>query len=334
MATTFILYFLSAAALVFFSMKCADYVDLLDKKTNLSGAFIGGVILAAITSLPELVTSITAVTPIVNKPELIAGNVLGSNVFNLCIFGATTVLSVKAFSNAKIGKSHIATIICTIVADVLMLATFAIGATNTRIPYIEINAASFIILIVYFISLRFLANDDNENDEEDDSPLTVKQIAIRFVLMAIGLVGMSFLVTYFTDIIDEKLGLGASLAGAIFLGVVTSLPELASSITLVRKRNFNAMIGNVVGSNMFNFTIFSIADFIAGKKFVYSENPDAATINMIYFGIISTVLVATSILLQNKFKKTNPSKGIKLAIYVTLGVAVLASYLVCMVISK
>ena len=62
MVVTFILYFLSAAALVYFSMKCADYVDLLDKKTNMSGAFIGGVILAAITSLPELVTSITAIT--------------------------------------------------------------------------------------------------------------------------------------------------------------------------------------------------------------------------------------------------------------------------------
>ena len=76
-----LLYFISGAALFFFSMKCADYVDLLDKKTNLSGAFIGGVILAAITSLPELITSISAVT-VVNKPELIIGNVLGSNVFN------------------------------------------------------------------------------------------------------------------------------------------------------------------------------------------------------------------------------------------------------------
>lgn len=330
---TLILYFLSAAALVYFSMKCADYVDLLDKKTNLSGAFIGGVILAAITSLPELVTSISAIT-VVNNPELIGGNVLGSNVFNLCIFGATTALSVKAFANAKIGKAHIKTIICTILADILMLATFIIGATNTRVPYIQINAASFVILIIYFVSLRFLANDDSENDEEDDSPLTVKQIAIRFVLMAIGLVGMSFLVTYFTDIIDQKLGLGASLAGAIFLGVVTSLPELASSITLVRKRNFNAMVGNVVGSNMFNFTIFSISDFIAGKKMVYSPNPDNATFNMIYFGIISTIFVAVSILLQNHFKRTNPTKGAKLAIYIVLGVAVLVSYLACMILSR
>ena len=331
MVVTFILYFLSAAALVYFSMKCADYVDLLDKKTNISGAFIGGVILAAITSLPELVTSITAIT-VVDNSELIIGNVLGSNVFNLCIFGATTALSVKAFANAKIGKSHIATIICTIVADILMIATLLIDPQYTRIPYVEINGASLIILIIYFISLKFLANDDSENDEEDNSNLTLKQIVIRFVIMAIGLVGMSFLVTYFTDIIQKELSLGESLAGAIFLGIVTSLPELSSSVVLVRRRNFNAMVGNVIGSNMFNFTIFSISDFIAGKEYVYHDSP--ASRYMIYFGIISTVFVAASILMQNRFKKTNPTKGAKLVTYAVLGAAVLVSYLACMVLSR
>ncbi len=328
---TLLLYFLSGAALVYFSMKCADYVDLLDKKTNLSGAFIGGVILAAITSLPELVTSISAVA-VVNNPELIIGNVLGSNVFNLVIFGATTALSVKAFANAKIGKAHLATIICTVVADVLMVATLLLDPKITRIPYIEVNGASLIILTIYFISLRYLSNDDSENDEEDNSKLTVKQIVVRFVLMALGLVAMSFIVTYFTDIIQEELNLGASLAGAIFLGVVTSLPELASSITLVRKRNFNAMIGNVIGSNMFNFTIFSIADFIAGQKLVYIDS--AASRYMLYFAVLSTIFVAVSILLQNRFKKSNPCKGSKLAVYSVLGAAVCASYLVCMIISR
>ena len=56
--------------------------------------------------------------------------------------------------------------------------------------------------------------------------------------------------------------------------------------------------------------------------------------NMIYFGIISTIFVAVSILLQNHFKKTNPTKGVKLATYIVLGVAVLVSYLACMILSR
>lgn len=325
------LYVIAGAALVFFSTKCANYVDLLDKKTNLSGAFIGGVILAAVTSLPELVTSISSIY-VVKNSELIIGNVLGSNIFNLCIFGITTALSVKAFSKAKVGKAHLATLLCTVAADVLMVATLLLDPKFTRIPFINVNAASLIILIIYFISLRFLSNDDCDNDEEDNSNLTVKQITIRFILMSLGLVAMSIVVTYFTDIIQEELNLGASLAGAIFLGVVTSLPELSSSIALVRHRNFNAMVGNVVGSNMFNFTIFSIADFIAGKTIIYV--PSAQSMNMIFFGLVSTALVTASILLQSRFKKLNPSKGSKLAIYSIIGTAICACYLVCMIISR
>ena len=325
----FLLYALSGALLVYFSMKCADYVDLLDKKTDLSGAFIGGVILAAVTSLPELVTSISSIY-VVRNSELIIGNVLGSNIFNLCIFGATTALSVKAFSKSNIGKSHTITLICTIIADILMVATLLIDPKFTRVPVLNINAASLVILVIYFISLKYLSSDDTQNEEEENSPLTVKQIVTRFILMSLGLVGMSIVVTYFTDIIQEELNLGASLAGAIFLGVVTSLPELSSSITLVRKRNFNAMVGNVVGSNMFNFTILSIADFIAGNTLVYVHSPES--VNMIIFGVASTVFVSLSILLQSKFKTTEPLKRGKFSIYILLGVLVCVSYMISMIL--
>lgn len=325
----FLFYFLSGALLVYFSIKCADYVDLLDKKTNLSGAFIGGVILAAVTSLPELVTSISSIY-VVRNAELIIGNVLGSNVFNLCIFGGATALSVKAFSKSNVGKSHIVTLVCTIVADLLLLATLLFDPKITRIPVLNVNIASIVILVIYFISLKFLSNDDCQNEEEENSPLTVKQIVTRFVLMSLGLVGMSVIVTYFTDIIQERLNLGASLAGAIFLGVVTSLPELASSITLVRHRNFNAMVGNVLGSNMFNFTIFSIADFIAGNTMVYVYS--AHSIAMILFGILSSVFVMISIASQRKFKNSPLNSGGKKTLFVVLGLLICVSYLASMII--
>lgn len=325
----FLFYFLSGALLVYFSIKCADYVDLLDKKTNLSGAFIGGVILAAVTSLPELVTSISSIY-VVKNAELIIGNVLGSNVFNLCIFGGATALSVKAFSKAGVGKSHIVTLICTIVADVLLLATLLLDPQITRIPVLNVNIASIVILVIYFISLKFLSNDDCQNDEDESSPLTVKQIVTRFIFMSLGLVAMSIVVTYFTDIIQEKLNLGASLAGAIFLGVVTSLPELSSSIALVRKRNFNAMVGNVVGSNMFNFTIFSIADFMAGNTVVYVYS--AHSIAMILFGILSSAFVMISILLQGKTKNSPLLSGGKKAVFIMLGLLICASYIASMVL--
>lgn len=329
----FILYFLSAAVLVFFSVKCADYVDLLDKKTNMSGAFIGGVILAAVTSLPEFVTSMSSIF-IAHKPDLIIGNVLGSNIFNLCIFGGSVVLAAKAFSKAKIGKSHFATIACTLVACAVLALVFFVNVGEGafgQIPVVQINVASLLILVVYVVSFRFLSSDDSENDEEDTSPLTVKQIVVRFVLMACGLVGMSIVVTMLTDRLQEELNLDASLAGAIFLGVATSLPELSSSIALVRRRNFNAMIGNVIGSNMFNFTIFSVADIIAFQA-IY---PAASAVSMetkcmLIFGVVSTLLMTGAMLLQNRAKgKSNVPLTI---VYISVGVLIIGSYLVSLVL--
>ena len=321
-----LLYFVTAAILVFFSVKCANYVDLLDKKTDISGAFIGGMILAAVTSLPELVTSISAIY-VVHNAELIVGNVLGSNIFNLCIFGALTTVAVRNFSKASIGQSHLKMALCTIIAFIMTGVTLFTGFG--RIPFVNINLASLVILVVYVVSIRFLSGDDGESEGEDDSPLTVRQIAVRFFLMAAGLVAASVAVTYLTDQLSIRLNLSASLAGALFLGVATSLPELSSSIQLVRLKNFNAMLGNVLGSNMFNFTILSVADIIAGNTAVYVNSYQTSC--MLICAMISTLL--TMVALLAKRRMLTSAKGAALLWYAVPAVLTLVSYGTFLVLS-
>ena len=102
-----------------------------------------------------------------------------------------------------------------------------------------------------------MSNDDSGTADEfkDETAVTtslsLKQIIIRFILVSIGLVISSILITYVTDIIAARLNLGASLAGALLLGIATSLPELTSCVSLVKIGNFNVSVGNIVGSNLF-----------------------------------------------------------------------------------
>ena len=77
-------YLLVAAVVVFLSIFLSIFVDLLDKKTNVSGAFLGSILLAATTSLPELFTSLTA-SLLVNNNALVYGDILGSNLFNVTL---------------------------------------------------------------------------------------------------------------------------------------------------------------------------------------------------------------------------------------------------------
>lgn len=314
-------YAIAAFVLVLFSIKCADYVDMLDKKTNMSGAFIGGVILAAVTSLPEMITSISAVA--LGKPGLIIGNVLGSDLFNLCIFGALTLVAVKAFRTAKVGTSHLKTLICTLLAYIT--TGFVLFTNiNTSIPGVQINALSIVIVILYAIACKFMASDDAESDSEDDNNLTIKQVVVRFVFCALGLVIASVVITYITDLIDRQYNLGSSLAGALFLGVATSIPELTSSIALVRKGNFNAMIGNVVGSNMFNFIIFSVSDILAFKSNVYEVSPDSRL--LIIFGLASVLFTIASIVIKSK---TSSQKSLEKNSKAVNGVLMLLGLFIC-----
>ena len=317
----FVWYLMTAAVLVLFSIKCADYVDMLDKKTNMSGAFIGGVILAAVTSLPEMITSISAVA--LGNPGLIIGNVLGSDVFNLCIFGSLTLVAVGAFRKATVGKSHMKVLICTVLAY-LTTGFVLFSGLDTTFPHVSINIASVIIVVLYAISCKFMASDDSESDNEDDNDLTVKQVVTRFVLCALGLVIASIIITKITDLIDQQYNLGASLAGALFLGVATSIPELTSSIALVRKGNFNAMVGNVVGSNMFNYIIFSVADILAFKSNVYEVSSDSKL--LIIFGLISAILAMIS--LSIKWKNDSETSVEKSSAAVN-GIIMLLGLLIC-----
>ena len=206
-----------AVCVVFLSIKLANYVDLIDKKTDLSGAFIGGVILAAVTSLPELFTSISAVL-FVKQPDLVMGNILGSNLFNMCIFGGAALIAAKSLCKSTIGNSHLKTTVITFVMFAIMLLPVVFKKDYT---VVGISVYSIILLVLYACSIKFMAGDSAETEGEDNSPLTLKQIIIRFIIMAVLLVTASIFITVAADHLSEEFNLGKTVGGALFLGVAT-----------------------------------------------------------------------------------------------------------------
>lgn len=318
----YVLYLILALAVVLVSIRLSYYVDLLDRTTNISGAFIGGVMLAAVTSLPELFTSISA-TLFVNQPDLVLGNVLGSNLFNLFVLGSLIFFSIKNFNKCFLSPSHKNTLIATIIMY-LLVASAVIFPANFYI--LKTNPVSIVIFIIYLIAVKLMSSDDSK--EEDsltiEAHLTKNQILIRFSLLSIILVIVSVFLTMTTDIIAQKLNLGMTIAGALLLGVATSLPELTSSISLVKMKNFNATVGNIVGSNLFNFSILFIADVSYRGGSIYSANAESS--NLIVFGIISTL--ASLLALQFKSKADKYSPYVLNVIYGVSSFIIIASYIV------
>ena len=329
-------YFILAGGLDYLSDKLSGYIDLLDKKTNVSGAFLGGVLLAAVTSLPELFTSISA-TLFLHQKDLVVGNILGSNLFNLLVIGGCLILFSKIFINSKIEyKSHNYTFLG--LAIIYGLICYGLFIPNSMQLIIgPINLICPLALIIYGLIIYFQPKEIEKIDSEgskDISNLTIKQILTRFSIYAILLVIISIVITYVTDILGQELGLNATVAGALFLAIATSLPELVSCISLCKRNNFNAAFGDILGSCLFNFCIIGISEFLSFDGSLISQsNTDAK-----YMSILAIIcIIAIYLLLTFKrfiFDKKEPSKNNTWfqILSIIIGIICFSGYLIFLII--
>lgn len=301
----FLTYILIAFFVIFFSIKCAYYLDIIEAKTNLSGLFLSSTILASITSLPELVTSVSAIS-FLNDPRLVLGNVLGSNIFNLTILASLIIIFFDRFLKSKIDPLHGKSLYLLIIIYSLIFIKMHF---NFDIEIMTVDIISILIAVLYFASLKFISinNDDNDNHEIDKntkkSEDNVKTTIIKFIFSSMELVISSVAITVITDKIVIATNIGATMAGALLLGIATSIPELATSITLCKLGNFNAVFGNMIGSCIFNYIIITIGDILYNQGSIYLI--DSQSYKLTIFGLVSVIL--TLIILKTKVKNDNSS---------------------------
>lgn len=299
-ALVYILYVAAVAIVVVLSIKLGKYVDIIDAKSNISGAFIGGVLLAAVTSLPELFTSLSAVW-VVKENSLVIGNILGSNLINFAFFGIMLIIFCRGLKKAEFSKFYY-------IALAVAAGMYGLVALGLYLgDYLKIGwytAVSPAILVLYVLFIRKMPKT-SEKTEDKDEGLTLKQAVTRFIICAVVLIGTSICMTYLTDIVSDKLNLGKTFAGALFLGVATSLPELISSVTLCHRGNYDAAAGNIIGSNIFNFTILFVTDilsFMPGSTGIYELNTESAC--LLIFGEIAAITTLCMMLVKNKYGKS------------------------------
>lgn len=300
----YIAYVVVAALVVWFSIKASQYIDLIDQKTSLSGAFLGGVLLSAVTSLPEMFTSISA-TILIDKPSLCIGNILGSDLFNLTILGVLIPCYARSFARTRTSRGHLWVCFYLFLSYVVLLLNM-LNIVDFHIW--TLNISTLLILGLYILSVRHLAAEngpqpeavavEESSDEDDVDGLSLRQIVVRFVLVSLGIICLSVVLTYITDDIAVRLNLGAGLAGAIFLGVATSLPEVSSTIALFRIGNYNIGVGNIIGSNIFNFFVLCCADLFSRMP-VY-DFADPKVVGLMMFGGISTLLMVGALAVKKR----------------------------------
>ncbi|HMQ69998.1 MAG TPA: calcium/sodium antiporter [Ignavibacteria bacterium] len=270
--------------LIFGANKLVEGASSLASKLGIPDIVIGLTVVAFGTSAPELVVNLMAALN--GNSELVLGNILGSNIFNvLGILGITSmILPLKVKTDTTWLE-----IPMSLLAAVSLF--FLISDVNYDGADFNFLSRTDGIILLLFFSIFLVYNikvSQNGTEEKVSGRIelsTLKSILYLLTGFAGLVVGGNLIVRGAVDI-ALMIGLSERVIGLTIVSIGTSLPELATSIAAVRKKNVDIAIGNVVGSNIFN--IF----FVLGVSVVASPfriNPDS--LFDVYVNILAGILL-------------------------------------------
>ena len=284
-----------AAIIVTAAIKLAEYGDVISIRTGMGGMFIGLILMAGATSLPELLTTINSINQ--GIPDLAAGNLFGSCMFNMLLLGTMDLMNIRTRILRKVARRH--ALSGSMAAFLITLAVILILADiDISIGWIGLD--SLVLVGAYIAGIQLIRHtaapikaSQTKSEEEpepiDESVPSLKRGLIGFGISTIVLLlVMPFLVQSSNEI-AEITGLGTGFIGTALVAIITSLPELVATITAVRLKVYDMAIGNLFGSNMFNIFVLGLSDlFMFNGRFLNVIADDFVLVGLL--GLLLTIM--------------------------------------------
>ncbi len=287
-----------AALLVWAATYLSKYGDILSEKTGLGRAWIGAILIAGVTSLPELASGVSAVAWL-KAPNLAAGAVLGSCLFNLALIAVMDLAYQPGRVLAKAQDVHILSGGLGILLLGLVAMGILVGDGLNHFGLLGVSFLSLGILALYLIGARMIARLEQqrvaevleqEAREQNYGQVTARKAYIVFILNAVVVVVLGIWLSSIGDRLAATTGLSRSFVGNLFLAATTSLPEIAASLAAIRMAAIDLAIGNVLGSNLFNIVLFTVYDIADGRANFWTSlnnaNAFAAVMTMMMTGVV------------------------------------------------
>jgi len=271
--------------------KVARYGDIIAEKTGLGGIWIGLVLIAALTSLPELFNGVSAVT-LVDAPGLTIGNLLGANMFNMFNLALLDLTYRNGSILTVVGKTHRLTGIFSLVM-VLFVAGFILISSRFHIMDIGwIGWYTPFIILLYVIFARIIYRYEQRHPslketEFEYADKSLRHVYLYFSIAAAFIIGAGIWLAFIGDEISVVYGWEQSFVGSLFLAFTTTLPEITVSFAAMRIGAKDLAVANLIGSNLFNLTIISIDDLL------YVKGPILAAVSETYLVTAFTVILMT-----------------------------------------
>jgi cation:H+ antiporter len=255
----------TALVIVLAGIRLARYGDVLGEKTGLGRSWIGMVLLAATTSLPELFTGFGS-TALAALPDIALGDVLGSCMFNLLILSLMDAIQPEPIS-ARAHQGHA----LSIGFGLVLIGVAGMGlVADHRLPAIGwIGLYTPALIALYFVAMRVLFAHERHRRAQETQEVaqelqygatTLRSALVQYGLAAVAVIAAALWLPRLGAELARQTGLSEAFVGSLFVAVTTSLPEIVVSLAAVRIGALDLGVGNVLGSNLFNVLILGLDD--------------------------------------------------------------------------
>lgn len=241
------------------------YGDVIARRTGLGGTWVGVVLLAVVTSLPELATGLSAVT-VGDAPDIAVGDVFGACVFNLLYIVVLDFLVRGESVYTRARQGHILSAGFGVILIGFAGFNVLLAQTGPHWDLGHVGAYTPVIALMYVVAMRTVFRYETLNPAAaaEEAPLRsapgLRQALVRYALAALVVVGAGVALPFLGKALAVQMGWQESFVGTLFVAAITSLPEAVVTVAAVRIGALDMAIGNLLGSNLFNIFILALDD--------------------------------------------------------------------------
>lgn len=260
-----------ALAIAYAGAKLTRLADAIGEKTGMSGSWVGLLLLAAVTSLPELATGISAVT-VADAPNIALGDVLGSTVFNLALLVVLDVLHRPETIYRRASTGHILSAGFAVIMLSLVGASVLLEREQVVPKLGSIGAYTPLLVLLYVLAMRSVFSYESRQARSEPAADQVRYLGLSLRSAALSFAAFAGVVTVAGiwlpvagSRIADEMGWTRTFVGTLLVAGATSLPEVVVTLAALRLRALDMAIGGLLGSNLFDLLIVAVDDMFYVK---------------------------------------------------------------------
>ncbi|MBM4134323.1 MAG: sodium:calcium antiporter [Nitrospira sp.] len=322
-----LMFVLSATLIVVAGTKLSQYGDRIAEHTGLGRLWIGVVLLAGATSLPEAFTAISAV--LIDAPNIAVGDLFGAGLSNML----TLALIDLAYREKRVWQqAALEQVLIAALAIVLTGLAGLLIVVQQPIPIQGVGPGTVAIAAIYVLGMRvvFRQEDMRRREKEREriveageahraaSTEALRRASIGFAVAALALLAAAPMLAESAKEIAASTGLSTTFIGTSLVAVITSLPELVTSFAAVRLGALDLAVGNLFGSNAINMAVLFLADAAYRKgPLLASIEPTHAVTALLSILLMSVGLMGIIYRAEKRFPLIEPDSVLMIVGYLS-----------------